>query len=354
LNTIVLGSGLVGLCTAAALEQRGVHVTLIGERRPGEASPAAAGMLAPGVEPAAGAVRAFGVAARDRYPAFLDWLQRATGMTVPTGREGIIQLPATPADATRMRDGAQGESVWLTLSELRKLEPGVTATFGALLHENDGWVDNAALVEALRTYALAAPGITFVEDRAVAIEPSTAAAAVRCASGRHYTGSNVVIATGAWARDLAGVPRSLPVVPVRGQMLALSAAPPGHVVFGGGGYAVPRPGGETLIGSTMERVGFDAGTTPQALAELRTVAGAIAPALASAPLARHWAGLRPVTPDMQPILGRDPAQPSVIYACGHSRNGILMAPLTADVVAALICGEVPWYDLTPFAPTRFR
>jgi glycine oxidase len=352
-RVVVIGSGLVGLCAAAALEQRGVAVTLIGERRDGEASPAAAGMLAPGVEAAAGPAHEFGIAARDRYPAFLDWLQRATGIAVPSGRNGILQLPATPADATRMRDEAHGDAVWLPLSDVRKLEPALNAPYGALLHEKDGWVDNAALVGALRSYALAAPEINCVDDRAVAIEPSFGGTAVRCASGRHHTGSAVVLATGAWSRELGGLPRSLPVVPVRGQMISLSAAPVGHVVFGGGGYAVPRPNGETLIGSTMEHVGFDASTTPKALAQLRAVATAIAPTLAEAPLTRHWAGLRPLTPDMQPVVGRDPDQPSVIYACGHSRNGILMAPLTGDVVSALACGEQPWYDLTPFAPTRF-
>jgi len=350
---VVLGSGLIGLCTAAALAQRGVAVTLIGERRDGEASPAAAGMLAPGVEAAAGPALDFGIAARDRYPAFLDWLRTATGLAVATSRDGILQLPATPADATRMRDDAHGDSVWLPLSDVRKLEPALSAPYGALLHEKDGWVDNAALVAALRSYALASAEIDCVDDRAVAVEPSSDSAAVRCASGRHHTGSSVVIATGAWTRDLGGLPRSLPIVPVRGQMIALSAAPLRHVAFGGGGYAVPRLNGETLVGSTMEHVGFDASTTPKALTQLRTVASAIAPAFAEAPLARHWAGLRPLTPDMQPIVGRDPDQPAVIYACGHSRNGILMAPLTADVVSALACGEQPWYDIAPFSPTRF-
>ncbi|HUO51653.1 MAG TPA: FAD-dependent oxidoreductase [Gemmatimonadaceae bacterium] len=353
-RVVVVGGGLIGLATAAALEQRGVAVTLIAERRDGEASTAAAGMLAPGVEAAAGPAHDFGIAARDRYPAFLDWLQRATGVTVPSGRDGILQLPATPADVSRLRQLAQGDAVWLTVHDLRTLEPAIEAGLGALLHQKDGWVDNAALVGALRAYAAGAAGIDCVDDRAVAIEPSADGAAVRCASGRHHTGSSVIVATGAWTRDLAGLPRSLPVLPVRGQMLSLSASPIRHVAFGGGGYAVPRPGGETYIGSTMEHVGFDASTTPKAHDQLRKVAAAIAPALAGAPLLRHWAGLRPLTPDMQPVVGRDPDMPSVIYACGHSRNGILMAPLTADVVSALACGEQPWYDLSPFSPTRFK
>ena len=353
-RVVVLGSGLIGLCIAAALEQRGVDVILVGERRAGEASTAAAGMLAPGVEAASGPAHDFGIAARDRYPSFLDWVRQATGVTVALDRNGIIELPATPADASRLRDQAQGDAAWLTLSDLRKLEPALTVSCGGLLHQVDGWVDNAALFAALRAYALRAPAITVVEDRAVAIEPAGDAATVRCASGRHHTGSALVIATGAWVRDLAGMPRSLPVVPVRGQMIALSAAPFQHVVFGGGGYAVPRSNGETLVGSTMEHVGFDASTTPAALEHFRAVAAALSPALGAASVSRQWAGLRPLTPDRQPIVGRDPDHPALIYACGHSRNGILMAPLTGDVVSTLACGEQPWFDLSPFSPTRFK
>ena len=124
-------------------------------------------------------------------------------------------------------------------------------------------------------------------------------------------------------------------------MLELAAAPLRHVVFGGGGYLVPRASGTTLVGSTMERVGFDTTITGEGRAHLLGVAVAASPSLGAAPVLRHWAGLRPLTPDLQPIVGRDPERPSLVYACGHSRNGILMAPLTGEVVASLLCGEAP-------------
>jgi glycine oxidase len=351
----VIGGGLIGLCSSAALAARGVRVTLIADHRPGEASPAAAGMLAPGVEPAAGAVRDFGVAARDRYPAFLEWVKSVSGIMVALDRNGILQLAATEDDARRLRH--ENAAVrWLDAGELRKLEPSLAPAAGALLHEHDGAVDNAALCDALRAYAIREPLIDLVVEPAITLEAATEGATVRCASGRHYTASAAVIATGAWTSALRGLPRQLPIEPVRGQMLSLApvAAPLRHVVFGGGGYLVPRADGATFIGSTMEHAGFDPGTTAEARDHLTKVAAAVCPALAGAAITRHWSGLRPLTPDFQPILGRDPDQPAVIYACGHSRNGILMAPLTGDCVAALACGEEPWYDLAPFAATRFE
>jgi glycine oxidase len=136
-------------------------------------------------------------------------------------------------------------------------------------------------------------------------------------------------------------------------MLELAAGPLRHVVFAGGGYLVPRSSGTTLAGSTMEKVGFDSAITGDARAHLLGVAAAASASLSAAPVLRHWAGLRPLTPDLQPIVGRDPDQPTVVYACGHSRNGILMAPLTGEVVAALLSGDAPGYDLSAFSPTRF-
>ena len=352
-HVVIAGGGLVGLSTAVAVARRGIRCTLVSERRAGEASPAAAGMLAPGVEHATGPAHDFGLAARDYYPEFLAWLERATGVAVPFGPAGILQVAATTEDASRLEADAGGNARWLTPVELRKLEPALAPAAGALLHTRDGAVDNEVLVEVLRRYVASAASITVVNEAIVSIEAGSDGAAALCASGRQYAGSAVVIATGAWTGALKGLPRALPVEPVRGQMLELAAGPLRRVVFAGGGYLVPRSSGTTLVGSTMEKVGFDSSITDDARAHLLAVAAAASPALGAAPVLRHWAGLRPLTPDLQPIVGRDPDQPTVVYACGHSRNGILMAPLTGDIVAALLAGEAPGHDLSAFAPDRF-
>jgi glycine oxidase len=163
----------------------------------------------------------------------------------------------------------------------------------------------------------------------------------------------MVLATGAWARAMDGLPRSLPVEPVRGQMMSVVSKALRHVVYGGHGYVVPRADGRTLIGATVERVGFDAAFTDEGVAAVRAMGGAIAPSLADARMLNAWAGLRPMTPDGLPVIGHDPARPALVYACGHSRNGVLLAPITGDVVADLVTGTTPRLDLAPFSVERF-
>jgi glycine oxidase len=137
-------------------------------------------------------------------------------------------------------------------------------------------------------------------------------------------------------------------------MLELPVAATRLVAYGAGGYLVPRADGRTYVGATMEDVGFDAGTTPDGAQFLRGVAGTLAPALRHVPPSRHAAALRPMTPDHLPVLGPDPADPSLWYACGHGRNGILLAPLTGQVVADALTGHPPGYTLDPFSVTRFQ
>jgi glycine oxidase len=170
---------------------------------------------------------------------------------------------------------------------------------------------------------------------------------------RRLSGGQLVLAAGAWAGQLAGLPRPLPVEPVRGQMMSVVSKALRHVVYGGEGYVVPRHDGRTLLGATMERVGFDPDFTEGGVAEVRRMGAAIVPALAEARMLNAWAGLRPMTPDGLPILDRDPEHPALLYACGHSRNGVLMAPLTGDCIADLVAGEKPRLDLRPFSVRRF-
>jgi glycine oxidase len=135
-------------------------------------------------------------------------------------------------------------------------------------------------------------------------------------------------------------------------MVSFASAPMGHVAYGPRGYIVPR-GTATVAGSTMEHVGFSVGTTADGVAAIAAAAAELCPALAGTPVRDRWSGLRPVTPDLQPIIDRDAEHPSVVYACGHSRNGVLLAPITGDCVAALVSGDTPPYDLTPFRVERF-
>jgi glycine oxidase len=139
---------------------------------------------------------------------------------------------------------------------------------------------------------------------------------------------------------------------VRGQLIRLEGPPTHHITFGAGGYFVWR-NGALLVGATSEEAGFESTTTPRGLKELRAIATRAIPGLAKANLVEHWAALRPVSPDGLPILGADPSLPALFYACGFSRNGILLAPWAADRLAQALAGEPAAGELAPFRVERF-
>ena len=353
-DAVVVGAGLVGLASTAALAERGARVLLLYHNRHGEASPAAAGMLAPSVELHEGAAQRFAVAARDRYPAYVAHLKEKTGLDVPLNRRGVLELALTEAElsAEPFRSPPSGAER-LSAAQLRELEPELAHARGALFHPHDGAVNNLVLIRALKTLVGRHARVVVRADAAVAISREGDDAALETESGVTYRTRALVIAAGAWTPGLAGLPRPLPVTPVRGQMLSLAGSPLRHVTYGAGGYAVPRGDGRTIVGSTMEHVAFDAGTTEAGLAQVRATGGAICPALADRRMLNGWSGLRPMTPDQLPILGRDPEFGALVYACGHSRNGVLLAPLSGEVVADLVLGREPAYDLSPFRVERF-
>ncbi|HSJ64548.1 MAG TPA: FAD-dependent oxidoreductase [Gemmatimonadaceae bacterium] len=346
----VVGAGVIGLSCAAALSARGARVLLVGESHAGESSPAAAGMLAPHIESNDTPARALGVAARDRFPDWIAALEDATGVRIALLRNGVLEL--APDDAGAMRARRSAASQWLEPDEVRALEPQLVAPHGALLHQDDGAVDNVALVEALRRSVMRERQARVIDGEVVRISPGGLHPAIVTRSAR-YEVDRIVLAAGAWVNGIQGLPAPLPVEPLRGQMLALAGAPVGHVVYAPGVYLVPRAG-TTLAGATMERVGFEVATTPDAQQAMQGAALDAVPALRGAPVLRAWSGLRPATPDLLPIVDVDPGLPALIYACGHSRNGILLAPLTGEAVADLAFGVEPAHDLAPFTLRRFR
>jgi glycine oxidase ThiO len=342
----------MGLASAAALAQRGVSVTLITEHRRGEASPAAAGMLAPSVERATGPAHHFAVAARDRYPEYVAFLADRTGIQVPLNRLGVLQVALSAKGIKGLTKTALSTARWLDSRELRELEPALSHAAGAMFNPDDGAVDNTILLTALETLASRSSAIVMIDDAVVDIDAARSSASITTKSGKTYKTARVVLAGGAWAGQIPGAPLARAVEPARGQLVSYAIAPMRHVAYGPRGYIVPR-GDSTIGGSTMESVAFDASTTPEGIAKIRTAAEEICPALATGGVARSWAGLRPVTPDMLPMIGVDPERESLIYACGHGRNGVLMAPLTGDIIADLVTGTPLSHDLSQFRPDRF-
>jgi glycine oxidase ThiO len=364
-DAIILGGGLVGLCCAAALRRDGASTILLDERRAGASSRAAAGMLAPSIDRASGPASDFAIRARDRYPEFLAWLEGETGRRVPLNSSGILQVALTEAGVRGLRRAMtrdpDGSAEWLDAVTVRDVEPALDHALGAVFHPLDGAVDNVALMSSLEAYCRSASDVALVDASGIALGVDGSALVVRASNGNVYRARHVILASGAWASSMGGLPRAIPVSPLRGQMLAYHGSPLRHVVFGPRGYIVPRRAGdvaadgagETLVGATSERVAFDVSTTSAAGDSLRRAAAEILPSLTHRDPARHWAGLRPMTPDLLPIIGPDPDLPSLLYACGHSRNGILMAPLTAECLSALVRGVPLSDDLQPFSIARF-
>ncbi|MEO8563783.1 MAG: FAD-dependent oxidoreductase [bacterium] len=334
-DLLVLGGGIAGLTTALAAAERGLSSVLLDSPRTGSASRAAAGMLAPSVEELPPHILPLAIEARDFYPDFLATLREGTGIDVALDRSGILQLVAADQVAPpRLQRTSRVQR--LDERALADWEPAFRGHPGALLHSDDGAVDNVALMDALERAVELQPRITKVSAEVLSIDVDQPSA-LTGTRGR-FSASRIVLATGAWAGALHGLPRVLPVRPVRGQLIRLQSSSLRHVTYGAGGYLVPR-GDTVLVGATSEEAGFESETSLHGLATLRGIASRFIPDLSRSLVVSHWAGLRPMSLDGHPILGTDPEFPTLVYACGYSRNGILFAPWAAARLATLLAGE---------------
>lgn len=360
------GGGIMGLACAWTLAGAGIPVTLVD---PGEAESratwAAGGMLAPlGEAPEPGPFLELALRSLALFPDFAARLEAASGRSVGLHLDGKLLTAATDGAVeglARRRDWllAGGHAVrWLDGGQTRALEPALSPrTRAGLLLEGNGRVDNRALQEALETAAYRA-GVVRIRDRVAAVRARDGRVeGVELAGGRNLAASAVLLAAGAWSGTVEGLPRPLPVRPVKGQMLALA---PGHrplsrVVTSPEAYLIPREterGPLVVVGATSEEAGFDLTLDHGRQEALRRGAAALVPALADVPVVERWAGLRPGTPDDLPVLGPDPDLPGLFFATGHYRNGILLAPATAQALARWMTGEAP-RGMEPFAPDRF-
>jgi len=361
LDVAVLGGGVIGCAVARVLARGGMRVGLFERGRVGgEASGAAAGMLGVQSESVDAAGLRLALASRARYPALLEALRDEVGARVEWWRPGTLWVALTAADeaqlAARMAmlaaGGAPAEA--LSARRLRALEPGLSpAVRGGALCALDARLDPVGLTAALARSAAAAGCILYEgeEVRSVVVERGAVAGVVT--DTRRVTCSAAVNAMGAWAGRVRGL-TPLPVQPVRGQMAVVQSPRPPfrHAVVSPRGYAVARRDGRVLLGSTREAVGFRKRVTAGGLSGILAGALELAPGLAALPLTNSWSGLRPGTADGRPIVGRDPAVRHYVVATGHYRDGVLLAPLTAELVAGLLRGASSEWD-EPLALSRF-
>jgi glycine oxidase ThiO len=346
-DVLVIGGGIAGLTVALEAARRDLSVIILDSPRPGAASRAAAGLLAPSVDELPPEMRRAAFAARDHYPSYLGAVRELTGVDVPLDRGGILQL-VSETDAEALRRDAPAEAEWLDATALADREPAFRGHHGALLHTLDGAVDNLVLMDALERAISVTATIRRVAADVLSIDADQPSA-LTPTRGRFFA-TRLVLSTGAWAGSLPGLPRRIPVRPVRGQLLRLAQTPVRHVTYGAGGYLVPRAD-TVLVGATSEEAGFENETSLAGLSVLRSIASRAIPALANALVVDHWAGLRPMSLDTHPILGADPESPALVYACGYSRNGILFAPWAAAQLANVLTGD-PAPELAPFQVDR--
>jgi len=351
-DLVVLGGGIAGLTSALAAAARGLRVTIIDQPRTGAASRASAGMLAPSIAGLPESVRSIALEARDVYPRFLASLLDRTDIDVRLDRNGILELAASDADLEQRTARAGPNAERLDSRALSALEPGFAMRHGAVLHRDDGAVDNVTLMTALDVAVARQPRITRLTDEVASFDAGGNLPAFRSRGGARYASRRLLVASGAWAGSLPGLPRTLPVRPVRGQLVRLDGLPIRHVTHTPDGYLIPRAG-TVLVGATSEDTGFKCFTTPRGLATLRAIATHAVPVLSHAAVVEHWAGLRPITPDGLPIVGPDPQVPALFYACGFSRNGILLAPWAAEQLATVLIGKATPASLSAFRVDRW-
>jgi glycine oxidase len=351
----VLGAGVAGLSAALALADTGLDVALISDARAGEASPAAGGILDTGHGFNNAGTQRLMRTARDLWPAYVAMLAERTGVSVALNRDGVLELATTLHDAERLRRLAGDDVDWLDAASLVEREPQLTHALGALHFRHDGALNPLILLKALKQAVGRHVHVRVMQQTVTAIAPGRPdeAVSVTLGDGSSLSAMRVVIAGGAWSSTIVGIPMHLPVAPVRGQLMSVASKALRHVVMLGSGYAIPRGDGRTILGGTEENTGFDPQHTAEGAQQVRALAAAILPSLGTAGMLSTWAGLRPMTRDGLPIIGPDPEHPSVIYACGHGKNGILLTPMSGALVAAAATGKAAPTDSTPFSPLRF-
>ena len=369
-DAVVIGGGLIGLSCAWRAAQRGLSVLVAERFEPGAgASGVAAGMLAPVTEADFGEQRLLdlNLASRELWPEFAAELEERTGLSTGLRESGALVVAADRDDAEELRRlhafqrslGLDAE--WLTGRECRRLEPGLSPRVGgAILARHDHQVDPRATIEALGHALTAAGGELSMGVEAATLEiHGDRVTGVRLAGGSMIRAGHVVVAAGCWSGERLGLPHAArpPVRPVKGQILSLrgqpNRLPSERLIRTPRCYVVPRGDGRVVVGATVEEQGFDTAVTADGVHRLLEAAREVLPDVGELELVAARAALRPGSPDNAPLVGLGELD-GLVWATGHWRNGVLLAPLTGTAVASLLAGEPTPGELVPFSPRRFE
>ncbi|MBS1796891.1 MAG: glycine oxidase ThiO [Acidobacteria bacterium] len=367
-DVLIIGGGVIGLAIARELRLKGVRKIAVLERGAvgREASHAAAGMLAPNAETEKlDEFYRLCDESNRLYPDFAAALFAETGVDVGFDRQGTLYLALTENDSEEIgrrfawQRGAGLRVERLSAAETRRVEPFLSPDVReSLFFPEDRQVETRRLVAALERFA-ALNNIEIRERTSVAriVFENGRAAGAETEDGEKFFAGTVVLAAGAWSSQIAAGALALPAVkPVRGQIVAFQTAKRlfQRVIYSPRGYLVPRADGRVLAGATSEDAGFDKSVTTAAAARLRANALEIAPSLVNLEIVEQWAGLRPLAADRRPVLGSFPQVENFLLATAHFRNGILLAPVTARIIAEKIAENRDSDYLRAFGPERFR
>jgi glycine oxidase len=366
MKVVVIGAGIVGLLTALRLKQQGVDVTVLEKGKlASEASWAGAGILCP-IHPwlYPDSFSALINASLDLYPDLEVELESETGHDMQRIRSGLL-IPCFADDAIQHQDAAAKWSAkfgWdmqrLDHQQAQEIEPTLSPHVQeALLWEDVYQVRNPELLKATMLYLqkLDVPMREHCEATALLEDEQGRVSGVQTRQGESFAADAVLLAAGSWSAELAEQSGfALPVHPVKGQIVLLKTRPNTlkHIVKHDDAYFVPRRDGRILLGASMENVGFVRGTTKQVLQSLLDAANRLLPGLKGAEIEHQWMGFRPGSPDGLPFLGAVPAKQGLWVATGHYRNGVALAPITAQLMADWMLGAPPKLDMQAFAVGR--
>lgn len=363
-SVLVIGAGIVGCTVAHQLARSGARVQVIEMRQPGQgATRASAGILAPYIEGhESAALRSLGGRSLDLYDDFVARLITDSGHDVIYQRNGTFEMAMDAAGVERLRgllSALPKEGVaarWVTPREFADYEPLASpAALGALWIATHGFVGVTSVTLASAAAAQKFGARFTNETGAIRIFSSADGRVGVEAGGATLNADRVVLAAGSWSSQVTvDGAAPVPVRPIRGQLIQLQAEPGAmqRVIWGPHGYLVPWPDGSVLVGSTVEDVGFDERHTEEGVRSLRAAAASLVPSLANAPMLGVRTGLRPRGPDDLPILGRSAVVPGLIYATAHYRNGVMLTPLTVQLVHDLVFDKGSDRALRDLDPAR--
>jgi glycine oxidase len=367
-DVAIIGGGVVGCCIAYYLSKAGLNVTVIDREQPGGQAPMLlAGILAPSAEAGApGPFYELGMASYQHFPSIAAEFRDELSIDIDLDQAGGIRVAWNEQSAGELKQSERWERergidvTWLGGNDLRSLEPALspiieggiyTALMSHVLTPRlvQGYIESASRRGATFLTGSPAYGLRRQGNRIVAVETPTGA----------VSAGHIVVSAGAWGslcQEWLGAP--LPISPRKGQLMLVQPKPsqtrrPQRVIYDAHNYIVPKRDGTIVIGATEEDVDYDRRVTLEGLTFLAQVAARAMPSLAQAELRGAYAGFRPMPPDEMPIIGPAPGAENLIFATGHYRNGILLGPITGELVAQMVTGKPTTVELEPFSPGRF-